>query len=182
MLSTPNLMIQNGEEGEIRVGDQVPTLLSRSVSEGGTSVTSIDYRSTGLTMKVKPFVDGREQVRLQISASIESASENDTSGIDSPIVSQRSVDTTITSRDRQTIILGGLRRQSQDTSKTGLPIVRNIPFLKEITGRHAKGAEETELVILLTPRIVSGMADLSKISNEALSRVVAAQERLGRFQ
>lgn len=180
IVSTPNLMVQHGTKGEIRVGDQVPTLLSQtSTNDGDFTKTQIDYRSTGLTLDVTPFVDGRDQVTIAVSASVDSASTNDTSGIDSPVISQRSINTTITSRHNQTIILGGLRRQTKEDSKSRLPFLKRWPGLNRLMGSTSKSITETELIILLTPRVVSGMADLGKLSSKEIARIAATYEHLG---
>ena len=87
-------------------------------------------------------------------------------GKEYPSFRQRSVNTTLTVGQRQTIVIGGLIQENQDATESGLPLLSKIPFLKYLVGTHKKTASRTELIISITPYVIVSLEDVDSVTNE----------------
>jgi general secretion pathway protein D len=91
---------------------------------------------------------------------------NTVSGIDSPTISQREIKSTVAVSDRQTLALGGLIQDNRSQSVSGIPWLYRLPIIGALFSQTERKLERTELVVLLTPHVVSGADDSRKITNE----------------
>ena len=134
ILSTPHIIVRDNTSANIKIGQDVPVLVSATTSdiqqEGSTQIIqSVEYRATGVMLTVTPTINSREMVTLEISQELSEAQTNSTSKLDSPLILDRSVQTTVVSRHGQSILLGGIISDTQSDSENKVPFLGDIPIL-----------------------------------------------------
>jgi general secretion pathway protein D len=178
VVSSPQLLVLNNQTATLQVGDQVP-IATRSAVDTTTSdstiVNSIEYRDTGVILKVTPRVNDSGLVLLDIAQEVSDVSTTTTSTLDSPTIQQRRVSSSVAVQDGQTIALGGLIRDNLSNGSSGIPVLKDIPVLGSLFGATSKGRSRTELLILLTPRVVRDMAEARALTDE-LRRKISSVE------
>jgi len=159
ILSSPRLLAKSGSEARIQVGTEVPILTSQQTAQtpvGGNPsiIQSIQYRSTGVLLSVKPVIHAGDRIDLEVSQEVSEATANTTSQINSPQITNRKVATQLTLKDGATVILGGLISENRDLSESGIPVLKNLPGLGPLFRSQTTGNRKTELIILITPYII----------------------------
>lgn len=158
ILSNPRIVSKSGADARIQVGTQVPVLRQQSSdpSNGQTGVTNeVDYIDTGVVLHVRPVIRADSRVDLEISQEVSEAQQNDTSDISSPLIFTRSITTSLSLRDGQTVLLGGLKSQNRSNLRTGVPGLSSLPVVGALFQSQSAGLTDTELLIFITPYIVS---------------------------
>jgi len=170
VLSRPTLTVRDGRTASINVGQEVPILSQQATNTSSSTevLQSIQYRNTGVILQVKPTINARGVVTLEISQEVSEASTNTSSDIDSPIILNRQVVTEVVAGDGQTVVLGGLIRENKSTAQTGVPGLRKIPFLGPLFRTDSKTLERTELVVFLTPRIIQSQEQTDSVRDDIL--------------
>ena len=160
ILSSPRLVTSSGKSASINVGTQVPIITTQQTDPsgqvGGTSsiLQSIQYRSTGVTLNIEPTINSNRRVELTISQDVSEAQANSLSGIQSPIILTRAIETTLSLSDGETVLLGGLISENYSTGNAGVPYLKDIPILGNLFKNESRGVDRTELIVLLTPYII----------------------------
>ncbi len=170
VISAPSIMVLNNQEAVIQVGEKIPVRTSELTTDTGTTSNTIQMRETGVTLKVKPRVNANGLVIMTIDQSVDNAipagSDSSTSAIDSPSILQRKITSIVAVHDRETIVLGGLISENKVYDKTGIPLLNQIPILGALFGSTEKTITKTELVILITPRVIRTRAAAREIALE----------------
>lgn len=157
VISSPTLMVLDNKEGILQIGDQVPIARQNSASADNPNapvLTQVEYRDTGIILRVKPRIGAGGRVLLDISQEVSSVVENKSSGIDSPTIRQRKVQTSVALGDGQTLALGGLVQENNSTGRTGVPGLSKVPVLGNLFGNKNSKKGRTELLILIRPRVI----------------------------
>ena len=174
ILASPHIMAANNQEARIQIGEDVPIKTSESVpliSQTTSFQTStVQYRSTGIILSVKPQINAKGQVTMEITQEVSSAQDLRL-GETSPRISVRQAKTTLTTADNQTVVLGGLIREDRIKTKSGIPGLSKIPLLGTLFGSEGVKKEKTELLVLITPRIVANLEDGARITHEMKDRM-----------
>jgi len=163
VIASPHIMVSDNREARIQVGDQLPVQTSQSETSAGTLVTSVQYRDTGSTLKVKPHINESGLVSLEITQEL--SFQTGTGVQDNPIISNRTAETNVVVQDGQTVIIGGLIRETKDSSQTGVPVLKDIPILGYLFGATETSVNRTELIVLITPHVVRTPDESSKITD-----------------
>jgi len=172
ILSSPQILVTNNEEAKIHVGDTIPYLVTTVNGTGDNAVSSDDVRfiDIGLKLDVVPTIndDGMVTIRLRpeissVSGSVESKNSNGSTRTIVPQINKTEVQTALIVKDGQTIVMAGLRNDSKVHKKSGIPILMNLPYLGNAFSSTSDSVDSTEIVILITPHIVKGTDDFSKI-------------------
>ncbi len=174
VLSAPKLMVLNNHTASIEVGDQVPIATSSATStitSGAPTVNSIEYRDTGVILKVTPRVNTGGLVLLDISQEVSDVSNTSTSTLDSPTIQQRKISTSVAVQDGETLALGGLIKNEVTKLRSTIPILGDIPILGHLFGDTGNILVRTELVVLLTPRVVRTPVDADAITRELRAKM-----------
>ncbi|POZ53516.1 type II secretion system secretin GspD [Methylovulum psychrotolerans] len=172
VISSPSLMVLNNQEATIEVGDQIPILSSSlsGVSSASTSglVTSnsIQYKDTGVTLNVTPRVNANGMVIMDIKQTVSDPKTTTVSGIDSATISQKKIESSVAVVDGETIVLGGLIKEENTFNKSGIPFLNQLPWVGPLFGTTTNNKDKTELVVLITPRVVKSKHDSRLISTE----------------
>jgi general secretion pathway protein D len=171
VISSPSLMVLDNHTATIKVGDQVPIRTSEttSLATSGTDPlvsTTIQYRDTGVSLEVTPRVNPGGMVVLEITQDVNDVDNTTTSGIDSPTIIQRSITTTVAVQSGESIVLGGLIRDNESESESGIPGLRKIPFLGRLFSSKTTSTVRTELLVLITPTAISNLAEARDVTQE----------------
>ncbi|MBP7217101.1 MAG: hypothetical protein KBA46_07470 [Candidatus Omnitrophica bacterium] len=163
ILSSPRIMAINNQEAKILVGTKDAYITSTtSVSSGSPSVTSqnVNFVDVGIKLYVTPTINEQKFITMKIKPEISSStrtsitSQNQSTQI--PIVTTSEAETTIMVKDGTTIMIAGLKKDQQDSEIKKIPILGDIPIIKLAFQSQKKEKRKTELVIFITPHIVSG--------------------------
>lgn len=174
VLSSPTLMVLDNRTATLQVGDEVPIVTQTSVSTidpDAPIVNQVTLRDTGVILKVTPRVNDGGRVMLDIEQEVSDVVETQTSGIDSPTIQQRRIQTTVAVDDGSTIALGGLIRDRVTDVNTRIPLLGDIPGLGELFRSTTKKNERTELIVLITPRVVTNGDEAQRVTQELRDRM-----------
>ncbi len=162
ILSNPRLTVNNNESASIQVGENVALPDEVETLTDGRTRASIRREDVGVLLSVTPSISSDGFVRLDIQPEISVVSERTTQiseDFEAPIISTRKVDTTVTVRDGQTIVIGGLIQTTQEDRRTKVPFLGDIPFIGIPFRSHDIKNVRTELLVILTPQVVAGGLD-----------------------
>ena len=169
VLSSPSLMVLDNQTAYINVGDEIPVPARQSVSNinpDSPTVNEIQFRQTGVTLSVTPRVNSGGMVTMEISQEVSSAVTTTSSDIDAPTIQQRQLDSTVAVHSGETLVLGGLIQDTASNAESGIPLIRRIPLLGKLFGETKEEQRRTELLVLITPRVVGDRDDARKITEE----------------
>ncbi|MDD1620626.1 MAG: type II secretion system secretin GspD, partial [Methylococcaceae bacterium] len=176
VISSPSLMVLNNQEASIKVGDSVPTRNSVSnnlVAASGAAGTNIQTSSiqmvdTGINLLVRPRVNAGGLVLLDILQSANKAikSTATSENIDSPTIQKREIQTNVAVQSGETVVLGGLIDEKNEDLHFGVPLLHQIPLIGPLFGRTTRNNDKTELVVLLTPRVMKSRQEAVDVTEE----------------
>jgi len=168
IVSSPSLMVLNNQEASIQVGNEISlkTADVANTNSSGTVTTTFEQRKTGVSVDVKPRVNASGLVIMEIQQSIESfgADSSGTSG--NPDILTREIKSSVAVQSGETIVLGGLISETDTFSKGGVPFLHELPLIGSLFGSTSKNKIKTELVLLITPRVVKSKLDARLVTNE----------------
>ena len=179
ILSNPKLLVLNNHSASINIGNQVPTVTSQASAEDlGSSQASaasilqnITYINTGITLSVTPIINSQGYLTLNISQTVSDAQTNNTSDISSPLIFNRSLQTDVILKSGESVMLGGLITDNKSNSKTKIPFLGDIPFLKHLFSTTSDDIFKTELVILVKPTIITNGSESKKVTEALLDLI-----------
>lgn len=167
VLSRPSIMVADNEKANITVGQRVPVVNNVTVSTGGIVVPSVSYEKIGILLDVEPHINPDGYVNLAVKPTISDIGTSTVSvgsGINLPTFLERSAETVVTVRDGETIVIGGLIRSSDTTGETKVPVAGDIPFLGNLFRATTRQKQKTELLIVLTPKVIRTEDEAREIS------------------
>ncbi len=154
VLSRPSLLVRDGVTANITVGDKIPTVGETIVQESGTTTTSVVYLNTGIKLQVKPTINARGTVIMEIDQEINNQAAGSSAVSGNPILLERSIKTEVVAESGQTIILGGLISETRTINDTSVPFFSSIPLIGKLFDTTSDTGGKTELVVLVTPKII----------------------------
>ena len=169
VISAPKLVVLNNHDADLEVGDQVPITVQTSVSTTDANapvVSSIQMQDTGVILHVTPRANKSGQIILDVDQEVSNVVATTTSNINSPTIQQRKISTTVAVHDGETVALGGLISDSRSKTRDGIPFLRQIPFIGDLFGSTNKQGTRTELIVLLTPRVIRSSIESEEVMSE----------------
>jgi general secretion pathway protein D len=177
-LSAPQIMVVDNQTANFRVGDQVPitTRSSQSTTDANAPIVSeVQYRDTGTLLQVTPRINAGGMVTLEISQEVSRpGTEPAVGGGGNVPIAQRTIDSTVIVHSGQTIVLGGLIREESRLSKGGIPVLKDIPVMGNLFSSTTDETGRTELIITLTPKVVTNPNEAYEISQELREKLKEA--------
>jgi len=172
IVSRPKMLIMNNNTGAINVGTQVPIVTSEvsssdvSASPNGTPSINrnITYRTTGINLGVTPTINSNGILTMKINVSLSEAQLNDTSGIDSPLIVNRNLNTVAVIRSGDTILIGGLISKNKSSEHGGIPVLKDLPYIGDMFASQSNKMAKTELIMLIRPIIIQSASEMVNIS------------------
>jgi general secretion pathway protein D len=172
VLSSPSLVVMDNQPAVLQVGDEIP-VSTRSATlieaPGAPIVNSIEFRNTGVILKVLPHVHANGAIDLEVEQEISNA--NSTEPTLTPTISQRRIKSMISVMSGQTVLLGGLISEREENSKSGIPGLRSIKFLGDLFGKTSGSKHRTELIIFIRPQLIRNALDASVVAEEFRDRL-----------
>lgn len=177
IVSSPSLMVVDNEEARLQIGDEVPIATQQVVDTADPDapvVNTISFRDTGIILTVRPRVSSSGQVALDIEQEVSSVSNTTTSGIDSPTISQRRIETSVVVSDGQTIALGGLIEEGRNQTNSKVPVAGDVPIVGALFRGRSDVIQKTELLILITPQVIRDGRESRSVTDELRGRMTGA--------
>ena len=173
VLSNPSLVVVDNQPATLQVGDQVPvsTGTATVLTSNNTVVNTIDYRNTGIILRVAPRINVNGKVLLEIEQEISNVVPQ-TAGSLTPTVSQRRVKSSITVANGQTVLLAGLISDTQNVNNSGIPLLDQLPgVLGDAFSHKSNSVVRTELIIFIRPTIIRDSVDAHFVAEELRSKM-----------
>ncbi|UFS71594.1 type II secretion system secretin GspD [Geomonas sp. RF6] len=165
VLSTPTIMTSDNKEAEIFVGENVPFITGTNLSSTGLSQQSVERKDTGITLKITPQISEGEYVKLDIYQEISAVKDPLNKGAAADITTtKRAAKTAVVVRDKDTVVIGGLIQDSDNTTVRKVPLLGDIPVLGWLFKTKSTQRQKTNLMILLTPRIIRGTDEMVEVT------------------
>ncbi len=164
VISRPRIAVNNNEEATLMVGTREAYVTGTTSQSGESTITSdtVEFVDVGVKLTVVPTINRDGFITMKIKPEISSVSRTLTTGTEDeprsqiPIVTTSEAETTVKVKDGSTIFIGGLRRNQDEKDIDGLPYLSRIPFVNIFFSRKDEDKSQTELIIFLTPHIISG--------------------------
>jgi general secretion pathway protein D len=193
VLSNPHLLIMNNEDGEISVGSRIPFPVSTFGLQGGGApggaspipgfaglnsfFPNVQREKVALEMKLTPHVNEHDMVRLEVDEKISELAPG-ASNL-GPSTSERTAKTIVVAKDQQTILIGGLMSDKVIDTVTKVPLLGDIPIIGFFFRNSTKHIVKTNLIIALTPYVISDMSDLRRVLEKKMKERREFVERFG---
>jgi general secretion pathway protein D len=174
VLSSPHILTSENKKAIINVSDSVPIVTQQVVSQTGTTTTqaqqaptnvltqSVEYRDAGIILTVTPRISDKRVVSLDVKQTVNQVGDpQPPSG--SPVIIKREAETSVVLRDNQTLVLGGIIQTRNSSVQTGIPGLVKIPIIGFLFGTTAERMERTELLLVITPRVIGDPSEAADI-------------------
>jgi pilus assembly protein CpaC len=157
VLAEPNVMATNGKEASFLAGGEFPYPVVSGTS-GGTAAVSIEFKEYGIRLNFIPTITPRGTIRLQVApevSALDYSDEVEISGFEVPGITSRRVNTEVELQDGQSFVIGGLLDKSMTDTFQKIPFLGSIPILGKLFQSDSKTQNDTELIVIVTPEVVS---------------------------
>lgn len=167
VLSTPRIFTSNNVEAQINISQSIPYVLSSREDANGNLTFNYAFEDVGIVLTVTPRITSNGFVAMDV---VQTA--NDLQGFTSfnaPIINQRQAQTTVSVKDGETIVLGGIIRNTVTSTVRKVPLLGDIPILGELFKSTDRTKNKTELLVFLTPRIVRDPDDARNLRERTVN-------------
>lgn len=167
VLSNPSLVVRDGVTASILVGSELPSVSSTTTDPllSDKTTTSISYKQTGLEFSVMPTINGQGLVVMQIMQNISNQAKG--SVVEgAPAIFKRQIETEVIAQSGQTILIGGLISENDDSGDTKVPVLGDLPLIGNLFKSRTQKKVKTELVLLITPRVIDATEQWHYINDQ----------------
>ncbi len=171
VLSTPQILTSDNKEAEIVVGENVPFISKRErEAAAGTVLSSIERKDVGITLRITPQISEGDYVRLDVYQEISSVKEPPAGLTEAiltgvgPTTTKRSTKTSVTVKDSQTVVIGGLMQEKNEENITKVPLLGDIPLIGWLFKHKSVDKKKTNLLVFITPHVVRDADALAGIT------------------
>lgn len=171
VISSPSVMVLDNQTAEIQVGEQVPITTGSSVTDGGVVTNSIQYKDTGVHLSVTPSVNAGGMVTMDVEQSVTDVGAVNPSQEGNRSFLERKITSRVAVRSSESVVLGGLIRENKSDGSSGIPVLHDLPYVGALFGSKAKDNNRTELLVIITPRVVYNDSDLRDVSRQMRSQM-----------
>ena len=182
ILSNPSILTAENRKAVINVSTSVPIVTSQQVPVAtggitGNAITqTVEYKDAGIILTVTPRIGEAGTVALDVKQEFNEVGENEPPPINSPRFRKREAETSVVLANDQTLILGGLIQNRRTNIRIGVPLLNRIPILGYLFGSVEEKIEKTELILLITPRVIGTALDAARITDH-MRKVTPELER-----
>jgi len=172
VLSTPSILTSENKKAVINVSTSVPIVTSQQVPVAaggviGAAITqTVEYRDAGIILTVTPRIGDKGTVALDVRQEVNEVGAPEPPPINSPRFTKREAETSVVLVNNQTLVMGGLIKNRRELVRRGVPLLSRIPVLGYLFGSTRESTETTELLILITPRVIGTALDAARITEE----------------
>ncbi len=165
ILSTPQIVTIDNQEAIITIGEQIPFLTSARVDENNNVISTYDYKDIGIVLKLTPHINKNGYITMDINQQVKKLVEG-TTLLENPSVYNREITSRITVKNDRTIVIGGLIRDDTVNTEQKVPFLGDIPLLGLLFRKETKQRIRTNLMIFITPHIVTEDEALLQITDK----------------
>ncbi|WP_051710034.1 secretin N-terminal domain-containing protein [Andreprevotia chitinilytica] len=157
VLANPKIRVKNRDKAKILIGNRVP-VVTTTVSNGVTS-ESVTYQDVGLTLNVEPTLTQDADISVKLTLEVSSITDKSktNSGTVTYTIGTRRAETNMSAHDGETQVLAGLLQRNEQGSGSAIPGLGELPILDRIFGSKSNESDRTELVLMITPRVVRNL-------------------------
>ena len=191
VISSPQLLASNNKEAKMQVGSSQPILTS-TYSYGSTSGTivsttpstgtiegTIEYKDIGIILTITPRISDGGLITLEIQIERSDVEEKALGNLQNvPFFPKKIAKTILSVLEGQTIVIGGLIEEGKTTIKTGIPVLSRIPILGALFGYQTYIKKKTELILLMTPHIITDHIQSRSVTEEFKEKVDGLKREL----
>ncbi|MBB5020335.1 general secretion pathway protein D [Chitinivorax tropicus] len=165
-LANPRIRVKNRDKAKIQIGDRVPVITTISLPNGGGTSESVNYLDVGLKVEVEPVVHMNDEVSIKIGLEVSNIADEVVSkqGLVTYKIGSRNANTSLRLKDGETQVLAGLIRQDELQSAMRVPLLGKMPVLGRLFSSEKDQKSKSELVLMITPRILRNL-DVPDVSN-----------------
>jgi len=184
VLSSPQVMVLDNQQAAIRVGNSTPIPQGTSTVNNVTTSGGVTYKDTGVLLEVLPRINAGGMVNMEIKQQVSEPGNlvevgaSSSGAISARDFLERSVTSKVVVKDGQTLVLGGLIRESGADDQSGIPVLYKIPVLGALFGQTSQREDRTELIVLITPRVVQNSQEASQVTDEIRRKMQAIEPLL----
>ncbi|MHB8231979.1 MAG: type II secretion system secretin GspD [bacterium] len=184
VLSAPDILTLDNQKAKIMVGEDVPFITSSATSQFALQniVTQVQRQNVGVSVDITPTINSNNYISLKIKGKITSiipSPDGLNANLVGPTTSKRSIDTDVTVKNNQMVIIGGLIQNTVNNNTTGIPFLEDIPLLGYLFKDRQKSIEKDNLVMLISPKIVKTFGTIRKITNDKNRKFVNFENKTG---
>ena len=161
VLANPKIVVVNNQEAKLHIGERrayvtTTTTTGQTVSTVAEEVSFVDV---GIQLSVTPTINDDGYITMKVKPEVSSVSEILITPTNNkiPIIDTSLAETTVMVKDRTTILIGGLRKDEKAYDSRGTPGVSKVPVLGDVFKKGTKKSERSELLVIMTPYIISGL-------------------------
>ena len=170
VISTPSVLVLDNHTAAIHVGDQQPIQSQQSVTDGGVTTNSIEYKDTGVKLEVTPSVNDGGLVTLDVKQSVTDVGPEDAATGQRSFL-ERDISSRIAVRSGESVVLGGLITDNATVAKSGVPYLMDIPVLGNLFSTNTNTTKRVELLVFITPKVVESDTELRDLTREMRDRM-----------
>ncbi|MEL7087035.1 MAG: type II secretion system secretin GspD [Planctomycetota bacterium] len=178
VLSRPYILTNDNQEANITVGQEVPFPVNTRTLDDGDTISDVDYRDVGIILTVTPQINSEGLVVLNLAQELSALTETTiaiSNDFDAVVVNTRSLETQVAVADGQTVVIGGLIQDSLNEVVTKVPLLGDIPIIGNLFRRTESTKVKTELLVFLTPEVISEPGELEATSSRIREGAKALQ-------
>ena len=165
VVSEPSILAINNKESSIYVGETISVKTSSSITDGGTTNENYQREDVGLTLKVKPRISNDTKVTLEINTILEGVKTTVTTSGNAD-TSKKEIKTTAILNNGESVIIGGLIENKEESTKQQVPLLGDIPLIGELFKNKAINTKKNNLVVIVTPYLIPKTKDITFVRNQ----------------
>lgn len=174
IVASPSLMVLNNQAANINIGDEVPVVTQQQQSTQGIDtpiLNSVERQRTGVLLTVTPRVNQGGLIIMEIVQNVSNVDQSTVTAVLGPTIQNREITSTVAVQSGETLVLGGLIRETNTVSEAGIPLLRKLPLVGPLFRSNTRNDNRTELIVLITPRAVQNMQESRAITEELRSKM-----------
>lgn len=177
VLSTPRIFTSNNATAEINISQSLPYVLSSRADVNGNLLYTYAFLDVGIILTVTPRITSNGYVTMDVTQTANDFVRY--TEFNAPVVNQREAQTTVSVKDGETVVLGGILRSTVQSTVNKVPLLGDIPLLGNLFKSNSTTKNKTELLVFLTPRIVRSDSEARKVREDTESKMApSTQKRL----
>ena len=165
--SNPAIMLVDNVKSHISIGQDVPYVTGDIQDNSGNFRRTVEFKSVAVALTVTPHInEASEWISMDVLQTINEVvgTQGD---LDSPVIANREVETTLSVKNGQTIVIGGIIKENHEKLTKGVPVLSRIPIIGELFKSHTNRGARSELMVFLTPRIIEDEVDVDIVTENA---------------
>ncbi len=176
ILSSPHILATDNQEADISIVDQIPIQKVTYTGDQQTPVYSYEFKDAGIKLKVTPNINEKGLVNLKVGLEVSEVGKTTYEGQVSFI--KRNANTSVIVQSDQTLVIGGLIKERRTKDRTGIPFLMDIPLLGYLFGSTTTAMNKTELVMLITPRVIGSEKESAELTKQFQKHVESVKKAM----